>query len=286
MWERYKEKLEKVTQWFVLFTTCHWSKSKAVPFCDMAVYRGTRGITPLILNLNARCRWVVNFMSHSLYGKEKSRYFVNRWLVSTIEGLGILENRKSLVPVQIWTLDCPVHSIVTTLTMWHQSHWILTLPLFLITFFFQVNRASWSYAETSLCCHLPGRVGHKWEETAWSCIPASTVGQSRVVQSSRLCCRYNKRCGQVILVKLSLLYTQNHWLLGWQVEPVILCVNSFKSFFLEFSDSSVVWWIPPGSEDVNCGSGSSIISLAVYYHLMYFQISVVWNLSRVKNLYL
>ena len=126
--------------------------------------------------------------------------------------------------------------------MRHQSHQSLALTIFLLTFSFQVNRASWSYAETSLCCHLPGRVGHKWEETAWSCIPASTVGQSWVVQSSRLCCWYNKRCDQVILVKLSLLYTKNHWLLGWQVEPVILYVNSFKSFFMVLP-SWVLWFL-------------------------------------------
>jgi len=33
----------------------------------------TGSIAPLIINLNTRCRWVVNLMPHSLYGKEKPR---------------------------------------------------------------------------------------------------------------------------------------------------------------------------------------------------------------------
>ena len=107
----------------------------------MEAYRGPRGKAPLILNLNTRCRWLDNFMPHSLYGKEEPKYSMNRWLMGTRVGLGILRTEECLVPVQIWTLHCPARSLVTTLTMWHQSHWSLALTIFLSTLFRLIEQA-------------------------------------------------------------------------------------------------------------------------------------------------
>jgi len=42
------------------------NKGKVVPVHAMKIYRRSRGIAPLILNLGTRLRWVVNFTPQPL----------------------------------------------------------------------------------------------------------------------------------------------------------------------------------------------------------------------------
>jgi len=45
---------------------------EVVPVLTMKVYGGSRGITPLILNLSTRWMWVVNFTHRPLYHRERT----------------------------------------------------------------------------------------------------------------------------------------------------------------------------------------------------------------------
>jgi hypothetical protein len=65
----YNELIEK----FILLTTV---KGEIVCEHIMETYRGSKGIAPLILDLNMRWRWVVSFTRRPLY----PRYSLNRRL--------------------------------------------------------------------------------------------------------------------------------------------------------------------------------------------------------------
>lgn len=98
---------------------CDFKEGEAVPVCTRKVQRENRGITPLALNLSCRCRWVVNL--HSLaplhVGKERM-YPLSRRLVGPQSQSRSSGGEKRIpAPAGNWTPDCPVHSVVHTLTV-------------------------------------------------------------------------------------------------------------------------------------------------------------------------
>jgi hypothetical protein len=50
---------------------------KVVPVHNMKACRGSKGIPPLILDLGAKWRWVVNIMPRPLYPRKQHRYPLN-----------------------------------------------------------------------------------------------------------------------------------------------------------------------------------------------------------------
>jgi hypothetical protein len=79
------------------------------------------GAALLILNLSIRWRWVVSFTPWLLYPQGKSPcYPLNRRLGGSQERCGSFGEEKNLLLlpwIKPWFLDCPVHSVVTILTM-------------------------------------------------------------------------------------------------------------------------------------------------------------------------
>jgi hypothetical protein len=78
----------------------------------MIAYRRSRDIAPIILNLGARWRWVVNVTSRSLYPPPGKK-------------LGIFEHKAGWTPGTVWMfrrtdvlplLDLPARSVVATPT--------------------------------------------------------------------------------------------------------------------------------------------------------------------------
>ena len=53
-------------------------KRNTDPTQAIEAHRGSRGIPPLILNLTARWRWLVNVTPTPLYHRERTRYSLNR----------------------------------------------------------------------------------------------------------------------------------------------------------------------------------------------------------------
>jgi len=51
----------------VFYESQKGKKGKFFPACAMKAYAGSRGTTPLILNLGTSWRWMVYFMSQQLY---------------------------------------------------------------------------------------------------------------------------------------------------------------------------------------------------------------------------
>jgi hypothetical protein len=49
-----------------VITQINYGKSKVIPVHDMKTYRGCRGTVPLILNLRARWKWMVNITPRPL----------------------------------------------------------------------------------------------------------------------------------------------------------------------------------------------------------------------------
>jgi len=63
--------LSCITSFFVVFMLAVCTAVNIFPVCDM-IYKGTRGITPYILNLGDRWKGVVNFMPWSLHQWERT----------------------------------------------------------------------------------------------------------------------------------------------------------------------------------------------------------------------
>jgi hypothetical protein len=64
----------------------------------MQSYRRSRGLTPLILNLGTRCRWVVNFTLRPFYPWEGS---ITHWIAGLVRlraSMDVLEKRKISCP--------------------------------------------------------------------------------------------------------------------------------------------------------------------------------------------
>jgi hypothetical protein len=70
----------------------------------MKVYRGSRRITPFIINLGSRWKWVVNFTPRPLYslGNNPRTRWKEEWTEDRA-GVDVLEKRKISWLFRIWT---------------------------------------------------------------------------------------------------------------------------------------------------------------------------------------
>jgi hypothetical protein len=83
---------------------------------NMEAYKGIGDEAPLILNLDTRLRWVVNFTSRPIYLREKSsRYTLIRRLDGPRAGLDLMRKGKLLAHTGIRTTVRPARSLVTIL---------------------------------------------------------------------------------------------------------------------------------------------------------------------------
>ena len=112
-----------------LFNIGLFKKWSCCSACHKA-YRECRGIALHMLNLSNMWSWVVSFVSVLLIflGLISGTYW-RGGLMGLRAGLDISEMRKPLAPVRIWTLDCPVCSLVTILAM---PPWFTSLNLLLL----------------------------------------------------------------------------------------------------------------------------------------------------------
>jgi len=82
----------------------------------MKAYNGIGDEAPLILNLDTRMRWVVNFTSRPIYLREKSsRYTLIRILDGPRAGLDLMRRGKFLAHAGIRSPVRPARSLVTIL---------------------------------------------------------------------------------------------------------------------------------------------------------------------------
>ena len=87
----------------------------------MKAYRGSRGITPLILDFSTRWRWVINFMSQLLYPGKHSKADVRVPFASTI-------TKKILpFPFEILYNTTPNTVFGTFKVQWHSCNQFLSL---------------------------------------------------------------------------------------------------------------------------------------------------------------
>ena len=78
--------------------------------CSLYMSLRRKGISPLILNLGTRYRWVMNFMPPTFF----PRYVSNKKLGGPQSRAGTLWEEKSLLPLtNIQTLDLPICNIFT-----------------------------------------------------------------------------------------------------------------------------------------------------------------------------
>ena len=90
-------------------------KKKVFPIYVMKTCRGSRGITPLVLNHNIRWRWVVNITSWPLYCQERMPMSIEekaKWAQEPVWTLW--RTGTSLNPVRIGIPDRPASSQVAT----------------------------------------------------------------------------------------------------------------------------------------------------------------------------
>ena len=97
-------------------------KRKVVPAHAMNTYAGSRGITPLILNLDSRWRWVVVLTLRPLY----PRYSLNRKPLEPRSKSGCFRERKKLYSRRdnksgVWF---PVGAVEFPYLKKNQSFWI------------------------------------------------------------------------------------------------------------------------------------------------------------------
>jgi len=90
------------------------NQGKFVPVHTMKAHRGSRGISPLVLNFGARSRWVVSLTPHLVCPWEEPQIGV--WMGP--EPIWMVWRReKSLVPAEICTFDCIACSQATVVTV-------------------------------------------------------------------------------------------------------------------------------------------------------------------------
>jgi hypothetical protein len=146
--------------WVGFQNNCKAKKSDTPIFVlVMAAYRN-RGIAPLILNLNASWRWVVNITSRPFYPLERSTVPINQETGWAPEGVWTFsENRKYFFPAGIRYRDHPATGLVTTLT-----------ELFLLQFIL-ILCTPWGWGETNCYGAWPSGCISFWDIelfTFWS----------------------------------------------------------------------------------------------------------------------
>lgn len=83
----------------------------------MKTYKGTEDEVPLMLELDIRLRWVINFTFRPIYLREKSsRCTLNRSLDGPRAGLNLMRRGKFLAYAGIRTSVRPARNLVTLLS--------------------------------------------------------------------------------------------------------------------------------------------------------------------------
>jgi hypothetical protein len=78
---------------------------------------GSGSIAPLILNLNTRWRWVVNFTLRPLYPRRKNpgTHWIGSWVGLRV-GLDAVANKGNPCTCRESNPGCSAHSLITVLT--------------------------------------------------------------------------------------------------------------------------------------------------------------------------
>jgi hypothetical protein len=133
--------------WVALQYSCKAKKSDSPVFVLVMKACRNRGLAPLILNLNASWRWVVNITPRPFYPLERITVPINQeagWTPETVWAFS--ENRKYFFsPAGIRYRDHPAGGIVTILT-----------ELFLLQFIL-ILCTPWAWGETNCYGAWPSR---------------------------------------------------------------------------------------------------------------------------------